>query len=670
MALNFLKFNLGEGQKSTPKKKNPLELSKKIDKALEGSFGSIIWDDHQDCFFASAQSTVKPFQKDILERTVEVIIETWSAQYGDKVKHAKSFLTEYVQTKGKIDTTALRAAFDTMHAQAMLHAQAMERPFGLSAIDSDLTITQKLAHVAKKTKGVEPGWVGQKRFTLRDVQKLNRLDHPFSYLAAQYVIDGLKPGQENPNVLTSIQAAISQTIDPLMQIDDLNRIVASFQEALQHYLNGKGQADAESYFPESENLEIFKALKKEYLLTDIQTYIVANHPKFQKRHYVKLDYDEADAIRSIRTGKIQKVRISEGMAKSRLHRYYTAKTRSEANWGAIRETLANDLMRAMGIYTQDLKILKTQYTDGTPKLLLDGKHMVGPNGEGFEDFSGKIVDGYLVDADGNSDQSIQDLGKYLIYFLLMADRDAIGSRGDNKGRVGNMFAAIDPGHSLEVCEDTQFKTNLMGFKNVHEDFSFDQPEKIGDKLTKGYKNFTIFQDRPYLEKFKGVIELRSLRSSGKDIELIDQYWAVFSQEGLNFQKELEAVKAAYIARRDYILDEVFGPRLEVYDSDPVAGPNALALVHLLEQATSVTDTHSPHQQVRLSFPRTVKRMPWVVQYDATAQKYTFFKKDYTAAKVTFSQAILASLNDEQLSRVCPQVVDQLEHFSFDADYLV
>ena len=59
----------------------------------------------------------------------------------------------------------------------------------------------------------------------------------------------------------------------------------------------------------------------------------------------------------------------------------SAKARNE---GAVREALANDLMRSLGIQSQKLKLVESVHADGTPKLMLDGTHV-----DGFSDFDGK-----------------------------------------------------------------------------------------------------------------------------------------------------------------------------------------------------------------------------------------------------------------------------------------
>ena len=84
--------------------------------------------------------------------------------------------------------------------------------------------------------------------------------------------------------------------------------------------------------------------------------------------------------------------------------------------------------------------------------------------------------------------------------LPLPVRAALGSRGDNKGRMGNTFAAIDPGHSLE---------EFMDARNIRSDFSFSEPGRFSK-----FKNYTVFDDCAYMEKMEGVRQLKEMRDSG------------------------------------------------------------------------------------------------------------------------------------------------------------
>ncbi|OYV48163.1 MAG: hypothetical protein B7X06_01875 [Verrucomicrobia bacterium 21-51-4] len=180
---------------------------------------------------------------------------------------------------------------------------------------------------------------------------------------------------------------------------------------------------------------------------------------------------------------------------------------------------------------------------------------------------------------------------------------------------------------------------------MHEDFSFDQPTKPGDKLNKGYKNFSVFQDRPYLEKFQGVLDLRELRKSGKDIETIVAYLNEFNAGDLNFSEDIGEVLKSYVERRDYILDEVFAQRLHIYDSDTVAGPAALKLVDALEKATSKTSMQSPTGAVALNYPRVEERVPWDAQYDTSRNVYRFTTHSHDPETLKQAQMQIAGLPD-------------------------
>ena len=588
------------------------------------------------------------------EKTAKFVLEAVKLHLGEPAaRAAKEALTETLSKGTHITSRNLTQVLTVAKTVAESGVKATKGseiklsppptiPYGLTALQGDKasiyhtpatgkrkTLTERHASIGRyafhqdKKKGVEPGFVGYKRFAEADFNKLLDPNHKFSIRAAEFILRELK--QED----SASYKATEKLLDSMEKGSAKVRI-ADFQTDLEAYVKlGNEEAPLGA-----RAQELFMALKQDlpgakgaegpvYVGVLIQDYVQIKEPQYNTPHYVKLDYKEGD-IREGFSGR-KMVQIPKERAKGFLHRFFTGKTPKVANFGAVRECLANDMMRTMGIYTQKLKIIASEYDDGTPKLLLDGAHMKGPKGEGFSDFSGKIKDGYLVDAAGQSDQSIDSLGKYLITFLLFGDRDAIGSRGDNKGRVGNTFAAIDPGHSFEVGGGL-LNEDLMAFKNINADFSFEQPTKLGDKVSKGYKNFSIFQDRPYAEKFQGVIELRKLRALGQDLELFDAYLRQFAEGEMDFSEPLQAIRQAYINRRDYILDEVFAERLAVYYADPIEGPAAVEFADTLEKLTSETSGFSPNKTVKLEYPRVTKRLPWTVRFDAITNNYVFETK--------------------------------------------
>jgi hypothetical protein len=314
----------------------------------------------------------------------------------------------------------------------------------------------------------------------------------------------------------------------------------------------------------------------------------------------------------------------------------------------VRETMANDLMSALGVHSQKLKLLPTEYADGHPKLLLDGTFATGPQGGQFSDFDGHLEDGFIVKLKANGkpetdarghyilDTSINQLGRNKIHMLAMADRDALGSSGGNKGFADNTFIGIDPGHALEE--------NLLGRTgDVHSDFSFDQPSKIEKR---GYKNFTIFDQQPLSEKMEGVRKMKELRDSGADVAIFDDYAEKFDgthNPQLNFADEINGMKAGWVQRRDDILG-VFAERLAVDDFQFQKGASpdrqkelankTLDILDNLEKLTSKTSDLSPKGKVQLERPRVTERREWHVgQSDLGVITMSFTGNSKQAGKV-------------------------------------
>ena len=98
----------------------------------------------------------------------------------------------------------------------------------------------------------------------------------------------------------------------------------------------------------------------------------------------------------------------------------------------------------MGIESQKAKLVRSEYTDGKMKLLIDAEHMSQTGADGqvqsFRDFAGHIVDGFLVRDDdrGRSDTSMAQLGRNKILMLALSDRDALGARRQ-QGTYGQYF---------------------------------------------------------------------------------------------------------------------------------------------------------------------------------------------------------------------------------------
>ncbi|MFY3974792.1 hypothetical protein ACOTHX_01310 [Achromobacter xylosoxidans] len=510
-----------------------------------------------------------------------------------------------------------------------------------------------------KTRGVEPGFIGKRDWSAGDTVKMGAAPHPFNTqavaLAQQWLVGGgglpphTPPDADLDAMLLNSLSRLSTGGGPLAgaatlvltnpalalnngSLIDVLRNVMPPNAALNAALADALVADTVAAITApnqnaltNEATNLFRELTGDIMLTQA---------KFTKNHYIKLDYYEADKIGD--KYHIPKDKAKGNIVTAPLHRLLTGATPTERNEGAVRESLANDLMRVMGVESQKLKIVEGQYPDGTTKLMLDGTHVAG-----FSDFDGRpergdiyLKDGVLVrNQQRNTDPpnqytgapalvtTINELGRNKILMLLMADRDALGSRGGNKGYVGNTFVGIDPGHALE--ED---RLGVTG--DVHSDFSFNQPK---GPTFMGYKNFTVFDQSSLAEKMEGVRMIAHLKQSQADEQLFDRYAQEFSANNnrppeARFDATIVNLKALYIARRDGLLN-VFAPRLAV-DSfafgfqEPAAQYFAMRDATLnaldgLEKLTSKT-TATTKSGIDLEYPQVKSpsdRKEWNVTQD-------------------------------------------------------
>lgn len=77
--------------------------------------------------------------------------------------------------------------------------------------------------------------------------------------------------------------------------------------------------------------------------------------------------------------------------------------RTEASIGAVREALANDITRLLGIPAQELSLVRGEYSDGHPKLMLAAKYA-----EGYKDLEAGFLKGNGKDLDIHDDLSFTD----------------------------------------------------------------------------------------------------------------------------------------------------------------------------------------------------------------------------------------------------------------------
>lgn len=368
-----------------------------------------------------------------------------------------------------------------------------------------------------------------------------------------------------------------------------------------------------------------RALKAQHFVAirDAAMAGVGNVRRLTERHIVKLDYNENDRRVRHDAAHIGTFRlpvrnaIKGGAFKGAFFRAFRLTTANEASAGAVAEALANDLTRAMGVPTQELSLVKGRYSDGHEKLMLVSKFA-----HGYRDFDGNFLrDGRLVgrqDAHGNVIEQPEDIGRYKAMFLLLADRDAVGSHGQNKGIVNGHFFAIDPGHSLE---------GNGAALEIHDDFSFKDTQ--GGVFEKRFLNFSVFDDSNRSEKLKGMVAIRDAFVHGDFDNIFNAYALRFpaddphADQALSqaIQTRIREMRAEFNGQYDRMMG-VFGEQIDVYDhfvaltpGDDATACRVIDAVENLERLTSPTVATSKHGEVQLRHlevtPET--RVPWKVR---------------------------------------------------------
>lgn len=420
-----------------------------------------------------------------------------------------------------------------------------------------------------KTSGVEPGFIVRKDWTAADTQTM--------------MTDGTDLDQVARDVLEQRLGR------PLTAQDDVRALKA------QHFVAIRDAAMAG----------------------------VGNVRRLTERHIVKLDYNENDRRVRHDAAHIGHFRlpvrnaIKGGAFKGAFFRAFRLTTANEASAGAVAEALANDLTRAMGVPTQELSLVKGRYSDGHEKLMLVSKFA-----HGYRDFDGNFLkDGRLVgrqDAHGNVIEQPEDIGRYKAMFLLLADRDAVGSHGQNKGIVNGHFFAIDPGHSLE---------GNGAALEIHDDFSFKDTQ--GGVFEKRFLNFSVFDDSNRSEKLKGMVAIRDAFVHGDFDNIFNAYALRFpaddphADQALSqaIQTRIREMRAEFNGQYDRMMG-VFGEQIDVYDhflaltpGDDATACRVIDAVENLERLTSPTVSMSKHGEVQLRHlevtPET--RVPWKVR---------------------------------------------------------
>ena len=377
-----------------------------------------------------------------------------------------------------------------------------------------------------KTNGVEPGFIYRNDWAESDTR---------SYMAT------IPPGADRAAILREgrankfgMAAAAELVIEKALSHTHSGIKVPDKVRDLGEAILAKYPLNAVENLFSPEKAAVLKEIKTKFF-TQIRDAVMSVGPKnadgtdselykmspifkhFSDRGIVKLDYNEGDRIfakEAAHAGSFMRPERIKNRKLGQIYRLQTASSADSISAGAVTEALANDLTRVAGVPSQELQIVRGQYSDGHPKLMLAAKFA-----EGYKDMeAGMLKDGRAVpptNKDGTKGPDPEPLGRFKAFFLVTADRDAVGRRGQNKGFVNGKFFAIDPGHSLE---------GNGKYLEISDDLSF--KDTYGSSTKPRFENFSVFDDDTRAAKFKGVLEMRELQKSGAFKKVFDDAWLI------------------------------------------------------------------------------------------------------------------------------------------------
>ena len=361
---------------------------------------------------------------------------------------------------------------------------------------------------------------------------------------------------------------------------------------------------------------------------------------FTDRAIVKLDYNEGSKFSSgdsAHAGTFMRPeRVILGRKMGQIYRFTSRQSADTISAGAVTEALANDLTRIAGVPAQELEIVRGQYSDGHPKIMLAAKFK-----DGYKDLeAGMLKDGRVVKPAGaDPNLQMESLGKYKAFFLVTADRDGIGKRGQNKGFAGGKFFAIDPGHSLE---------GNGKYLQISDDLSF--KDTYGKSSKPRFNNFSVFDDDTFFSKMEGVVNLRDTANRGEFKKVFDDYRAAFNpnEEGISdAEKALRTKILADIDKKEAEFNESLKKILDVsvnnldlyddLDDKPESlRQSAIETIANLEKLTSPTTWTSAKGKVALEHLEVIPetRVPWkaalkgddIVYFTETKMSYANMKQ--------------------------------------------
>ena len=579
----------------------------------------------------------------------------------DKVDWARDKTTalkgrELIETDAKPNEPTglrnLRVAFDKFDSSS--EDQVKKGKMGAGML-MNRSATNPVLLEKLKTNGVEPGFIYRNDWSLDDTRGLMadvnskesldaldamKKDGTFAEKCAGLPLQRqiMLAGRAHPAAMAAVSEwVIQESLNiPVEQLNGSHPF-AALGKAIRNYFNGNEPDQIKNDVSNPRYREIVKEIKKECFV-EIRDAVMSIDDKsdfyefspvfrhFSERAIMKLDYNENDRLFTGGAASSGSFRRPERILASRnaiggpIYRFTSRQSADKISSGAVTEALANDLTRLAGVPSQELQIVRGKYSDGHPKIMLSAKFATG-----YKDMEdGMLKDGRAIpptNEDGTKGPDPEPLGKYKAFFLLTADRDGVGKRGQNKGFINGKFFAIDPGHSLE---------GNGKYLDISDDFSF--KDTYGKSSKPRFNNFSVFDDDTRFAKLSGLIELRTVAKSGAFEKLFADYKAAFDPNEQGIPPDEKALRTRICAEIDEKkaefdqqlgrLMKIFGMQLELFDRlSESKQPNfqtsklqesAINTLSHLEMLTSPTTWVSKHGEVVLKHleVRPETRVPW------------------------------------------------------------
>jgi hypothetical protein len=302
------------------------------------------------------------------------------------------------------------------------------------------------------------------------------------------------------------------------------------------------------YPQRAERLKEISKLIKEFVGKDKD--ITKLHAKFNKdisklpRYIVKLNHttitddgqiipQDTDLSRSSQIAALNNISPIFGQVGVFFYKNFKTATFEAKNTEAVLEALANDIARVHGLTVQDQVLYPSLYDNGLYRLMLkavwveDARDLGGSKGNCL---AGSTTDeNYVVkkvvlpryDITSISDDEIM-LAEHYALLLAQGDRDAIGSKGQNKMRRGNELIGIDFGHAYAG------ENKIIDL--LDHDFYLPPPSE-----TK-FKNYSVFYDNKRSDLMRGILILAKLANKTLDEKNLKLY-------GDEFFDKLQKIKA-------------------------------------------------------------------------------------------------------------------------------